>query len=721
MNRCGIRYFVSLGILLIVLFFTLKDRVFLEMDYAASSDGFIQVFYSDGTHSFNGENSLRGTLIGNRETPQRVRINIPSSKLEALRIDFEGIKELVIYKLDITLLGLPLARISGNFSEQFAPNNDLIADEDVSGFKLSIVGDDPFLVTKNTLWDSPFSINKVKSVLLFIIIFFVGLFFFLRNQSQCLNRWSYFIITLALTLIFVNSHVVFSFDSVHYHTYLDFLYGLKPWSLWDGIRGFTFPVILFFPKILAPFDPLWAILFVNLFFFLLSFYFLNKIYLRHFMHCQIEGDAIEAMPYCCLFSLIIMLNPIVFSWYHFILTEYLASVGLIVCFFICQRRFCALLLEKTDTEKKLSSFLFAAQLAILCVLLYFSKQPFIFIVFSIFLAYELLLFLCKTGYGILTTMFIFSLQISVLVATIFLFSNVVSIEKGTGFSNMLMTGLRYFPINGGEFSFGQKPRVMYGNPNLVKVKNDQFEDICEFEFILHDSLHSKIQYWVKCLQVAPGRLLRGYWDNYLLLAGYYSNPLLDPFQSDYFRKWRRYTPSFSPVNQFFRHDYLVGKSLTLSGQNERLGMKTVGKSYSSGGVFRTVGGKYYSRHVESYNYSQHPSSIIKILLHETSRIVAHYLHLLVIIISLPLSITMFIAITIFRGSVLKIFTLSAYFVLSFFAATYVLIFTLTGSVLDRYIFPAYFAMLMLVFLFVQDVIRITIAKRQLSQRFTHSA
>jgi hypothetical protein len=51
------------------------------------------------------------------------------------------------------------------------------------------------------------------------------------------------LILLLITMVHFSIPVIATWDTAHYHNYLEILYGKKSWDNWDVIRGPVFPVL----------------------------------------------------------------------------------------------------------------------------------------------------------------------------------------------------------------------------------------------------------------------------------------------------------------------------------------------------------------------------------------------------------------------------------------------------------------------------------------------
>lgn len=125
------------------------------------------------------------------------------------------------------------------------------------------------------------------------------------------------LILLLITVVHFSIPIVATWDTAHYHNYLEILYGKKPWDNWDVIRGPVFPVLIAFAHLIFGYNSIGMLLFsylVTLLVLLISIYFIKEL-------TNGVGDAIRYSLLC----IVVFLNPIFLGFYHTILTEYVAS------------------------------------------------------------------------------------------------------------------------------------------------------------------------------------------------------------------------------------------------------------------------------------------------------------------------------------------------------------------------------------------------------------
>lgn len=127
----------------------------------------------------------------------------------------------------------------------------------------------------------------------------------------------YYIILLIIVFIFMSYNVIYTYDSLHYLDYVDILFNRLPFSSWDIVRGPSFPLTLYLFSIIFG-ENQNAHLLLQLFNFLLLI----------FLIIEVLNISIKEYKYkkCIVFilSFLICFNPLIFGYYHVLLTEYIS-------------------------------------------------------------------------------------------------------------------------------------------------------------------------------------------------------------------------------------------------------------------------------------------------------------------------------------------------------------------------------------------------------------
>lgn len=130
---------------------------------------------------------------------------------------------------------------------------------------------------------------------------------------------------LLLTIFYMSFVMNLFFDTGHYMGYVEIFEGKLPFSSWDIVRGPIFPIIIYLSNFLFG-KTGEGILLLSFIFYLVMLLFTKKILDR------VYRDKDNKKILIVIFSLII-LNPIIFGYYHTLLTEFVAmTIAVMMCY-----------------------------------------------------------------------------------------------------------------------------------------------------------------------------------------------------------------------------------------------------------------------------------------------------------------------------------------------------------------------------------------------------
>lgn len=241
---------------------------------------------------------------------------------------------------------------------------------------------------------------------------------------------------LLLVIVFFSFSIVITWDSTHYLTYVNIFEGASKFSTWDIVRGPVFPYIiylgfLFFGKTIQG-----TLLLMFL------FYLVYVLLVNYF--CNILFRKKKVLKYIIL--LFCIFNPIIFGYYHTLLTEFVAvTLALLSCYFATKWW-----KVNTKKEKIIDSLYFIIALPFA----WFLKQPYICCVL-IPMCVSTLIALCnnhtkqKVLYYVGTCIFsVFFLAFSIWGWNKFLIYKGVNMNTGRDSSSMMsmqiIQGVQYF-------------------------------------------------------------------------------------------------------------------------------------------------------------------------------------------------------------------------------------------------------------------------------------
>lgn len=277
--------------------------------------------------------------------------------------------------------------------------------------------------------------------------------FFVKNYKV--------IFLLILFFFFFSFPVLILFDSAHYMSFVEIFERNKPFATWDIVRGPVFPMLIFLSNKLFGKTAM-GLLIMCFLLYLLMIVIVG--YLLKFLSDDSKKKKI--FIYLC-FILLVLLNPIVFGYYHTLLTEGVAITIAILSSFLAWK---FLFIEKKDK----SYFIFLSiYFVVMTPFSWFLKQPYLSIVlFPLIVVAILRLFLGKS--------FIHRVQIlCVLLAS--LFSLFVSINLWDGF--LRSKGIDLHSERNIVGGFGNQILSALSN---IRIKKTENQEIAEIE-ILNES------------------------------------------------------------------------------------------------------------------------------------------------------------------------------------------------------------------------------------------
>lgn len=179
--------------------------------------------------------------------------------------------------------------------------------------------------------------------------------------------WRY-ICPVLIVALFFSFCAILTYDSGHYLSYVSIFEGNSPASSWDIVRGPVFPIIIHLFNIF--FGKTNAGLLVGLFIFYLIFAFTCyktcKEITAHYKHSKLIQNIVIT---------ILILNPLIFGYFHVLLTEFVAITFTMLNLLIAYRWIFV------DTTNKKSLILYAIYFVSSIIFCYHLKQPYIIISF----------------------------------------------------------------------------------------------------------------------------------------------------------------------------------------------------------------------------------------------------------------------------------------------------------------------------------------------------
>jgi len=189
-----------------------------------------------------------------------------------------------------------------------------------------------------------------------------------RTVWHFVESQSTLIFCLLLFLLDLSYPIIISYDSGHF-LWLTSLIKERQWSLWDPIRNIGFPLIIHFSRVMFG-DNANAVHY--------SFAFLHCILLImgvniiNFAVNNKRKSVISKFIIFIIVAVLIALDPTVFGYYNTLLTEFVSVTLAVLAIWLC-----ILILREDTRSSNFQTILYTCCLAILVVLSWHVKQPYI--------------------------------------------------------------------------------------------------------------------------------------------------------------------------------------------------------------------------------------------------------------------------------------------------------------------------------------------------------
>lgn len=481
---------------------------------------------------------------------------------------------------------------------------------------------------------------------------------------------------ILLLFIFYFSFAINIFwDTGHYMSYVSIFEGKLPWQSWDIVRGPVFPMILFLSNILFG-KTTQGILILSFIFYIIMLLVFNKILYGCFENCS---QKIKINIFI-ISNAIIILNPIIFGYYHALLTEFVAmTISLLMCYLSWKW----LDVDFHDNKKK---YLFFSLIFFIGVIFsWHLKQPYVTItLFPLIVSTFISVLKNRNKYNIisrLTTIFmcLIGLVISIILWNGFLSSKGIDLNTNrnvtASFGNQLIIGLNNYEI--------------IENVEKKEIDNSKYLNKKEKQKISkHLDKYSLINiYNVSDKLVDQSIILKNNYQNISTLAAVkfiftqiFKHPLLviESYTSNYLAISNLY-----PKKTNDGVSYWIEKDLTLTYCHENCSIATSIASKKSNISYMTD--EAYARVVNYEQFNDAPLIFRGILwvLTPFSKILYQLL-----MIVLPF-ITIASTVTYIRKNQYNKKVLSLVVILLWYSFLHILVHVATGACIDRYASPVY--------------------------------
>ena len=167
---------------------------------------------------------------------------------------------------------------------------------------------------------------------------------------------------IILALSFFSVGLTVTWDSAHYLSYVEIFEKVKNFSSWDIVRGPIFPLFIYISNILFGKNAV-GLLCMMFIVYLLYCYIIIQIAKKIFI------DVKYKKVFSFIFVMFSILNPVVFGYFHTLLTEFL-SILIMLCS-------CYISWKWIDIEDKKEKIIYCLLFIFLLPFSYFLKQPYI--------------------------------------------------------------------------------------------------------------------------------------------------------------------------------------------------------------------------------------------------------------------------------------------------------------------------------------------------------
>ncbi len=321
---------------------------------------------------------------------------------------------------------------------------------------------------------------------------------------------------IMLIVFFFAFPVLILFDSGHYMQYVAIFERKLPFVSWDIVRGPVFPLLIHINNTLFGKSS------TGLLFFPFIFYLLMLIFSKKIIDIGLEGKTkLKSIAYV-VFVLLVVINPIIYGYYHSLLTEFVAMTVAVVSSFFAWK---LLYVLRTGNKK---GFIWLSLYFILAFpFSWFLKQPYLSIsFFPLLTAVFLSLWELETWKKRLPIILVFILSMLSLATTIFIWNKVLevkSIERNTNRESANLVGFQLVaaltelntPISFSKSEIPDEVRVLDDEGNLIssiEIEVNQNRVI---------TTSSGLKFLLKATTKHPKAVLKSYVNNYLAISNIY--------------------------------------------------------------------------------------------------------------------------------------------------------------------------------------------------------
>ena len=284
-----------------------------------------------------------------------------------------------------------------------------------------------------------------------------------------------------LFIFYFQYSVTIAWDSADYMNYVNIFEGNQPWSSWNIVRGSIFPLIIFVGNFIFG-KSSQGITVMTFIFYLFTLFFYFKI-VEDFMLYNLNIKQKKKNIIECIFIVFTVLNPIIFGYFHCLLTEFVGiNISIISCYFAYKW------LNSNFFETRKKYILFSLYFIIMIPISWHLKQPYVSCaLFAFFITYLISVFENKKIK-------------SIIVRTITLFSCILMLFISIKIWNLFLKKINVDPSEDRNPTVILSTQVLNGT-DIVRIKDSN--DIKNLELYIKKTKLNKEEkkairnYWSK--------------------------------------------------------------------------------------------------------------------------------------------------------------------------------------------------------------------------------
>ena len=526
---------------------------------------------------------------------------------------------------------------------------------------------------------------------------------------------------LALTITFFSYNVVICVDSSHYCWLTSLLESRELFSYWDVARGIVFPGIIYILN--KVFGQNLVSLQTGMY---IAYAIMLVICYCIYKHMNKEYQFSKPLKVCLLilFLLAVVINPLIFGYYHVLLTEFVAMTACIVASYFAWKW-----IEVKFTENKFKYIAYTIYFAVSMAFMWHLKQPYMFTILIPFVISMILSVIKEFKWKnilqrvISLCVCMITLVVSIKVWDVCLEKFSVSINKNrtssSMLSNQLLAGMsEYFVISDEQQytkeSIEQNPKISNEDKeNILSILNEENEEYQNFLLVecapyreLDKSQEIKVIY-IKGENLSLGESLG------FLASTFIEDPMsiIKGYVNDYLTTISFYRATTVGVNG------VVTKEISLSGTYEN--------AYIAYNIYRATSNdltnpEFYSEYIGNYIGMNRPIKIVNMFLSDITQLTVYTFKavLLAVPVLFIASFILFIILRVKKKEAKKIRIYELLTILYGYSFLNVLMYSMLGGLIDRYAISSYLAVnigLLIHFAYIVSVIRDIIKTRKNKQ------